>query len=337
MTTLAVTHPTLLDVTNAWDPQGRIDAIAEIQMQVNAGDRYLTMIEGNEATGHKTTARTGIPTPTWRKINGGAAITKATTGQIRASIGQMEDWSEIDADLAALNGNTAAWKLQMDRAKIQGISNERWRAFFYGDESVNPEQTTGLVSYYNDVNAQNGSNIIVLTGGSAGSDNTSIWLIVFGPEQITGIYPKGSNQGGQAGGIIVEDFGRVRSESPPDGSTGRLVVLSTRYAQKFGVCVPDWRYAVRIRVDAATLTGDLSAGNDLVDGMVQALELIPDLNAGRAVFLCNRRAKSFLRRQIIKKVASSTLSMDTVAGRHVMSMDDIPVERCDAITDTEAT
>lgn len=336
MATLAITHPTLLDVTNRLNPKGRIDAIAEIQQQTNDCDRYLVMVEGNELSGHKTTARTGIPTPTWRKLNGGAVITKTNTGQIRASIGMMEDWSEVDAEVANINGNKAEWLLSEQRGKIQGIANERWRAFFYGDESVNPEQTTGLVAHYNDVNAQNGSNIIVLTLGATGSDNTSIWLMVSSPETIFGIYPQGSDGKGNFGGIEVEDFGRRVSETPPDGSTGRLVVLSTRFGQKFGVCVRDWRFAVRIRVDAATLTGDLSAGNDLADGMAQAIELIPDINIGRAVFMCNRRTKSFLRRQITKKVASSTLTMDMVAGRHVMVLDGIPVERCDAITDTEA-
>jgi hypothetical protein len=57
---------------------------------------------------------------------------------------------------------------------------------------------------------------------------------------------------------------------------------------------------------------------------------------GRPVFYCNRTVRSFLRRQIMNKVASSTLTMEQVAGKHVTMFDGIPVRRCDAITNTES-
>jgi hypothetical protein len=336
MTTLAITHPTLLDVTNRWDPQGRIDAIAEIQQQTNDGDRYLVYVEANEATSHKTTARVGIPVPTWRKLNGAAAITKTQTAQIRATIGMLEDWSEVDREVAKLNGNTAAWQLSEQKGKIQALSNEKWRAFFYGDESVNPEQITGLVSYYNDTSAKNSNNII-LGPGTLTSNCTSIWVLDFSPETIMAIYPKGSDQSGSPGGLEVEDFAPRPSETAPDGSTGRLVVLSTRFGQKFGVCVRDWRWGIRIRVLTSALTGDAASGADLVDLLTQAVERFPGSQQGRRVILCNWKVKSFLRRQIVNKVKNSTLTMETVGGRKVMAFaEDIPVERCDAILNTES-
>ncbi len=50
----------------------------------------------------------------------------------------------------------------------------------------------------------------------------------------------------------------------------------------------------------------------------------------------SRTVRSFLRRQIANKVANSTLSMDTVAGRKVVMFGEVPVYRCDAILNTEA-
>ena len=58
---------------------------------------------------------------------------------------------------------------------------------------------------------------------------------------------------------------------------------------------------------------------------------------GRPVFYCNRTVRSFLRRQIANKVAQSTLTMDTVAGKRVVAFDDIPVKRCDQILNSEST
>ena len=51
----------------------------------------------------------------------------------------------------------------------------------------------------------------------------------------------------------------------------------------------------------------------------------------------NRTIASYLRRQIVNKVASSTLSMGEVLGRKVMMMGEVPFYKTDAILNTEAT
>ena len=56
---------------------------------------------------------------------------------------------------------------------------------------------------------------------------------------------------------------------------------------------------------------------------------------GRTVFYCNRKIRSFLRRQQRNAVVASTLTFDLVAGRRVLAVDGIPIERCDAILNNE--
>lgn len=56
---------------------------------------------------------------------------------------------------------------------------------------------------------------------------------------------------------------------------------------------------------------------------------------GKCCFYVNRTVKSMLRQQIAEKVASSTLTMDMVAGKSVLSLDGIPIKRCDQILNTE--
>ena len=51
----------------------------------------------------------------------------------------------------------------------------------------------------------------------------------------------------------------------------------------------------------------------------------------------NRTIASFLRRQIVNKVSSSTLTQGEVAGRRVMMVGEVPFYRTDAILSTEAT
>jgi hypothetical protein len=330
MSTLATTHPTLLDITKRLDPNGKIDTIAEMLNQTNEILQDMVWLEGNLPTGHRTTIRTGLPTPTWRKLYGGVQPTKSTTAQITDTCGMLEAYAEVDKALADLNGNTASFRLSEDRAHIEGMNNEFSSTLFYGNESTEPEAFTGFSPRFNDQSAQNGDNILTSAATPDGSDNTSIWLVVWGPNTVHGIYPKGSKAG-----LQHEDKGQVTIEDV-DGSGGRMEAYRSHYRWDCGLTVRDWRYVCRISIDQEDLVKNASSGPDLIDLMTQAVEIIPSLSMGRPAFYCNRTVKSFLRRQIMNKVASSTLTMEQVAGKHVTMFDGIPVRRCDAILNTES-
>lgn len=329
MTTLAVTHPTLLDLAKASDPDGKIATIVEILNETNEILDDMTFIEGNLITGHRTTIRTGLPEPTWRKLYGGVQPTKGSTRQVTDSCGMLEAYAEIDKALADLNGNSAAFRLIEDRAHLEGISQELASAIFYGNETLEPEKFTGLTPRYNSLTADNEENII--RGGGAGTDNTSVWLVCWGPNTVHGIVPKGSTAG-----IQMTDKGQVTIENV-DGAGGRMEAYRTHYRVDAGLSVRDWRYIVRIaNIDKSNLTGDASSGADLTDLMVQAIERINSMGIGRPVFYCSRTIKTYLRRQMIAKVKNSTLTMEELAGKKVMMFDGIPVKRCDALAADEA-
>lgn len=329
MAALQTIHPTLLDVTKRLDPNGKIDTIAEILNETNEILSDMVWVEGNLPTGHRTTVRTGLPTPTWRKLYGGVQPTKSTTAQITDSCGMLEAYAEVDKALADLNGNTAAFRLSEDRAHIEGINQEFVSTLFYGNEGTEPEAFTGFAPRFNSLSAVNGEQIIQ-NAGIEGSDNASIWLIVWGQNTVHGIYPKGS-----VGGLKHEDKGQVTIENV-DGNGGRMEAYRSHYRWDCGLTVRDWRYIVRIQYDQEDLTKDAKTGPDLIDLMSDALERVPSLTMGRPVFYANRKALSFLRRQIANKVTNSTLTVDTVAGKKVTHFDGIPVRRVDQLTNNEA-
>ncbi len=330
MSVLATTHPTLLDITKRMDPDGKIDTIAEILNQTNEILDDMVWVEGNLPTGHRTTIRTGLPTPTWRKLYGGVQPTKSTTVQVTDSVGMLEAYAEVDKALADLNGNTAAFRLSEDRAHLEGMNQEFASTLFYGNEASEPEAFTGFGARFNDQSASNGENILTSAATPDSTDNTSIWLVVWGPNTVHGIYPKGSKAG-----LNMEDKGQVTIESI-DGQGGRMEAYRTHYRWDCGLSVRDWRYVVRINIDQEDLVKNAGSGPDLVDLMTQAVELVPSLSMGRPAFYVNRTVRSFLRRQIANKVAASTLTIEQVAGKHVTMFDGIPVRRCDSITNTEA-
>lgn len=328
MTTLTATHPTLLDVAKRLDPNGKVDTIVEMLSQTNEILEDAVWLEGNLPTGHKTTVRTGLPTPTWRKIYGGVQPTKSTTAQVTDSCGMLEAYAEVDKALADLNGNTSAFRLSEDRAHIEGMNQEFASTLFYGNEGSEPEAFTGFAPRFNSLSAANADNIIQ-NASIDGSDNASIWLVVWGPNTVHCIYPKGSK-----GGITHEDKGQVTSENI-DGSNGRAEIYRAHYRWDCGLVVRDWRYIVRIQYDQEDLVKNAATGPDLIDLMSQAVELIPSLGMGRPAFYMNRKARSFLRRQIANKVAASTLTMEEVGGKKVITFDGIPVRRCDSLLNTE--
>ncbi len=327
MAALTANNPTLLDVAKRLDPDGKIAAIVEILNATNPVLDDLTFVEGNLPTGHRTTIRTGLPTPTWRKLYGGVQPTKSTTVQVTDSCGMLEAYAEVDKALADLNGNTAAFRLSEDAAHIEAMGQEMASTLFYGNEGTEPEAFTGLAPRYNSKAAQNADNII--DAGGTGSDNTSIWLCVWGPQTGFGIYPKGSTAG-----LQMTDKGQVTVENV-DGNGGRMEAYRTHYRWDAGLTIRDWRYFVRIaNIDVSDLD-TVANTKKLIEWMIQASERIPELGKGRAAFYMNRRLREKLRLGILEKI-SSNLTWETVSGERVMTFDDIPVRRCDALVNSEA-
>ena len=324
-------NPTLLDLAKRMDPDGKIADIVEILNETNEVLDDMTWKEGNLETGNRTTIRSGIPAPTWRKLYEGVQPTKSTTVQVTDNTGMLEAYAEVDVALADLSNRTAAFRLSEDKAFIEGISQELADTVFYGNEGTEPEAFTGLAPRFNSLTAENADNIIV--GGGSGSDNASIWLVVWG-ENVHGIVPKGSTAG-----LKMTDKGIVTIEDA-DGSGGRMEAYRTHYRMDCGLTVRDWRYIVRIpNIDRSDLAKAHGAGADLPDLMFQAMRLVPNLNAGRPVFYMSRDVATMVARQVAVDGASTFLTADDNQGteRWTERFHGIPMRRVDALAGDEAT
>lgn len=329
MAVLDTKWPTLLDVANATDPDGSIADVVEILNETNEILNHMVVIEGNLATGHQTTIRTGLPQPTWRALYQGVQPTKSTRVKIIDSLGMMEAYAEIDQEAADLNGNSAAWRLQEEKAFIEGMSQDMANNLFSANDSIEPEKFTGLNARYNDLSAENAENIIDAQG--TGNDNASIWLIGWSETTCHGIYPKGSKAG-----ITMDDKGQVTIEDV-DGNGGRMEAYRTHYKWKFGLSLRDWRYVVRIaNIDRSALTADASSGANLPDLMFEATERVPNLGGAKFSFYMDRKVRTKLRQQVAAGVSNSTLTIDMVGGKRIMSFDEIDISRTDALQVDEA-
>jgi len=326
MAALTATNPTLLDLANMTDQTGKVVPLVEILNETNEVLLDMTWQEGNLVTGHQLAIRTGLPAPTWRKIYGGVQPTKATQAKVTESCGNMEAYAEVDKDLADLNGQAPAYMMNQNAAHIEGMNQEMAETLFYGNEGTEPEAFTGFSPRFNSTTATNADNVIL--GGSADTDNRSIWLVCWSPSTCYGIIPKGSTAG-----LQMRNLGED-TKTNTDGSM--FQVYRTHYKWQAGLCVADWRYVIRIcNIEASALSPTAATGANLPNLMFEAIERLPS-QMGRCVFYMPRDVRTTLRQQLSNAVSNSTLEFADVGGRRTMMFQDIPIRRVDRLAADEA-
>lgn len=331
MATLGANALTLADWAKRLDPDGKVPAIVELLGQTNEILDDMLFVEGNLPTGHRTNVRTGLPSVAWKLINQGVTPSKSTTAQIDEAIGIMEAWSEVDKDLAELNGNTSAFRLSEARAFIEAMNQEMASTLFYGNQSTAPEEFTGLAARYSSLSAANGENVI--TGSGSGSDNSSVWLICWGDQTCHGIFPKGSKAG-----LQHYDHGEVTIQDSTGLGTSRLRAYQDQWQWKVGVALRDWRYVVRIpNVDISNLVANSGSEANLVNLMIKATHRIPSLNMGRCAFYMNRTCMQMLDIQRRDDALAGAISYQEIDGKLIPNFRGIPIRKVDALLETEAT
>ncbi len=328
---LAANIATLADWSKRLDPDGKVAEIVELLSQTNEILNDMMWMEGNLPTGHRVTVRTGLPTVAWRLLNGGVSPSKSTSAQIDEACAMLEAWSEVDKDLAELNGNVGAFRLSEAKAFIEAMNQEMASTLFYGNSSISPEEFTGLAIRYSDLDATNGQNIV--NGAGAGSDNSSIWLVVWGSQSIFGIFPKGSKAG-----LIHDDLGLETVENAAGIGGSRLLAYRERWQWKCGIALKDWRYVVRgCNIDISNLVAKTSAA-DIIEMMIKMMHRVPNLNLGKPVFYMNRtifQMLDIMRRDDV--AAGGGLVYQDVDGKIMYSFRGVPIRICDALLETEAT
>ena len=242
----------------------------------------------------------------------------------------MQAWSEIDKDLAELNGNKAEFRLSEAQAFVEAMNQEMASTLFYGNSSTAPEEFTGLSVRYSSLSANNAQNVIDASG--TGSDNSSIWLICWGGQTLHGIFPKGSKAG-----LQHEDKGLKTIETAGGSAAGRrLDVYQEKWEWKCGIAVRDWRYAVRIaNIDISNLVAKSSAA-DLIDNMIKAIHRLPSMNVGKCAFYMNRTVMQMLDIQRRDDVAAAGMTYQEVDGKLVPTFRGIPIRKVDALLETES-
>jgi hypothetical protein len=139
-------------------------------------------------------------------------------------------------------------------------------------------------------------------------------------------------------GIQHNDYGEVTVETTAGIGGSRMRALQERWQWKGGLALKDWRHVVRgCNIDISNLTAKSSAA-DLIEMMIKAIHRIPALGLGSPAFYMNRTCFQMLdiqRRD--DAIAGGGLTYALVDGVLRPTFRNIPIARCDALLETEAT
>lgn len=337
MATLATTNLTLADWAKRTDPDGRIPVVAELLSQTNEILDDAVFKEGNLPTGERVVIRTGLPTVYWRALNQGIPNSKSTTAQVDEACGMLEARSEVDKDLAMLNGNTAQFRLSEDTAFLEAMNQTQAQTLFYGNPTTEPKSFLGLAGRYSTLTGTIGTNVLD-AGGATATSQSSIFLVCWGDNTVYCPFPKGSKAG-----LIHEDLG----EQTVYDSGNRMQAYSTRYQWKNGLVVKDWRYVVRIaNIESSVLmaqTGDqatTAVDTNIVNLMARAIYKIPNMSMGRCAFYMNRKIHAGLSSMALSKsqnVLAINDGLSQFGKPHAwLSFLGVPLRKCDQLINTEA-
>lgn len=328
MATVGAHYLTLVDHAKRTGPAGEILAIAELLEATNDILLDMPYVEANDGNSHMVGVRTGLPDVYWKIVGSGVQPSKSTTAQVTETCGILEAWSEIPELVCEKNGNTAEFRATEAMPFIQAMNNEMAQTIFYGNSSTAPEEFNGLGVRFAATSATNGENIIL--GGGVGSDNTSVWLIGWGPSTIFGLFPRGA-----PAGLRHDDYGVETVETSAAMAGTRDRAYRERWQWQSGMVVKDWQYAVRIpNIDLSSLVTKSSAA-DLTDLMEKATYHIPNLSLCNPVFYMNRTVAMMLSIQRRDMLTTSGLTWETVDGKRKGDFGGIPVRICDALLNNE--
>ena len=317
---------------------GALQAIVEVLLTSEEWMQDAVWIQANQPMSHITTQRTSVPAGTWRAINEGVAPEASSTKQITEGIGILEAYSRVDKLLAELSGNPNEFRSGEDKAFIQGLAQELSKVMFneahsgatlttYGDTTIDPARFNGLPAR---LNAQALTN--VFDGGSnTTTDDTSIYIVQWGPDKVHMTYPKGS----PTMGVVHENLGEQTIEASGTYAAPKLMqALVSHFKIHAGLVVRDDRCIRRI----ANIRSTYSSGNTMTFAsstssihhkMIEALNAMPYSGAGARIY-ANNNIKTQMDIFAVDKTNVNYTNSDW-GGKMTTMFRGVPVRRVDAI------
>ena len=310
---------TFLEVLKRFDPKGNLMMIAEVLKDNNALLEDLPFREANDRITHTSSVRVSQPAGRTRRYNQPVLPSASSTEKNRDVIELLEDYSDIDELLADQSGDVGGLRSSEDTAFVEGISQTTGTRMMYGNNAVDPDQMTGILTRLGTIDDE-----FVLDAGGSGSDLSSVVVVQPGINQVYGVFPTGSKAG-----IQQKDLGLIpRWSASSDGA--RLMVYSTQFKAHFGLVVENPKCIGAIRNIETSGADSLFNFEDIID-----LKVVMKNGGKGAIIYVNRKLLSQIKKAALNRT-NVNLTMDNVFGDGMIPViDGSPVRLMDALTFTE--
>ena len=318
---------TLAEWGQFFDKSGRPNDIIELMDQENSILDDLKLMEANERDGHTTSIRNGLPSVYWRRLYRGTPPSKSKISQVKDMCGMLEARSEIDVKMLELHQSQArAYRASEAKSFMEAMRQKVATTMIYGNRDNEPDVFHGLGPRYAHKNAPN----VVDAGGATADKCTSIWGVVWGENEVHGIFPKDSEAGLKHKPLPEQDV------YDADGNAFRAV--GDLFTWNLGLTVRDWRCVTRVcNIDTTKLT--LEKGQtgfvDLHRLTIQAKNLIPPEKRNRLIWYMNQDVMTALEMQSTDSGYVHLVYGDLFRSKQVPYLHGAGVRQLDAILSTE--
>ena len=315
--------------------------VAEVLNETNDIVSDAIVQRGNDITSHVVSRRTALPAVNWVKVGNGWNATTGLVNQAREEMGMLKARYLCPEDVMRLQPNPAKYRMQQERAYIESMGQELANTLVgnvsAGDLSpgVNPpEEFAGFQLRYNSLGTDY-TNYVISNGHTTDDNtNTSIWFVQWKPGGVYLIHPRNTD----GGGLKKKDEGRVytsgdnaiasTSASAPN-PTNSLWAYVTEFSWDVGLCIEDQRCVKRL----CNIDPDHTATNTLDEDKI--IQIRNNFRTNDTISMyCNET--TFTQLQILAKDKTNVhWTENNPFGKPQMYFLDMPVRRCDAITNVE--
>ena len=261
-------------------------------------------------------------------------LSKSKTTQVEEATTTRESFSEPDKLVIDSFQDPATARASESAAFIEGMAQDFEGDLWYGNRDSDVDNVVGLANRYNSLSGNIRQN--VLSMGGTGADNASVYLIAWGTNKVSLIYPRHA-EGMSKGAVTHKNLGEgVFQGTDADGNQVRMEVYRDKFCISGGPCIFDWRCVVRIaNIDISDLkTAAEGMTSKLRFFMARALHRIPMVD-GMARFYMNRTVAENLDIERLAQVGNAGMTYREVDGMLVPHFRNVPIRIDDNLLITE--
>ena len=312
--------------------------VAEVLNETNDVIQDAIVQKSTDITTHVMSRRTALPTVQWVKVGNGWNATTGLLQQIREQMGMLKARFLAPQDMMDLQPNPDKYRSNQERAYIESMGQELSNTLF-GNVSAGvlspvvepPEEFAGFQYRYATLSTSR-SAYVINNGGSNSGGHTSIWFVQWSPTKVYLISPRNM----EAGGLKKMDKGLVYTLGDNASGTAsqrnnQLWAFITEFSWNVGLAVEDTRAVKRLaNIDTA------SGSSDTLDED-KIIQIRNNFKGNETIFMYVNETL-FTQLQILAKDKTNVRwTSEDPFGKPQFNFLDMPVRRCDSITNVEGT